>query len=835
MIRENQRLFNRLNVVSDGILIYLMLPLAYWIRFNVMPNGIVSVPLRDFMRTGAVFTLVQLFTYAAFRMYQTSRRVRIRDELIRLLEASFLDALMLLSYLFIGGENDYSRWTLALFFALSVFVIGVKRVVVRKALRAIRRRGKNLKTVVIVGNGSSALRFLRELKSDPELGYDTLGYAAVQEDGEMSSVPYLGGVDRLKEILETLQPDEVVSAISPEEYGETPGIIDACEQAGVKLSIVPVYAEYMPARPQFDDLNGIPLLNIRRIPLDNFANAFIKRLGDILLSGLALIALSPLFLICALGVKISSPGPVIFKQERVGKHKKPFTMYKFRSMRVNSEQDRAWSKKRDDRRTLFGSFLRKYSLDELPQLVCVFLGTMSLVGPRPEIPHFVDQFKDSVPLYMVRHQVRPGMTGWAQINGLRGDTPIKQRIEYDIHYIENWSILFDIRILLATIFRGKFVNDEQLGGKSKEEVRDKILITASTWGHIRSFHLPYLRELKARGWEVHVACRDLPEAPEWTDDGLELPLKKKMWAPANFRAARLLRKNIRRERYSLVVTHTSLAAFFTRLAVLGMRRRPRVVNVVHGYLFDGATARLKRSLLLSAERFTAPVTDLVITMNAWDEELTKKHRLGKRAEKIPGMGVDFARLEDTPPEAGAELRRELGIPDEAFVLLYPAEFSPRKSQKVLIRAMQNLPERAVLVLCGDGAELEQMKALANQLGLGDRVRFPGRVEDMPRWYRMADAAVTASRSEGLPFNVMEAMHLALPVVASDVKGNNDLIREGETGLLYPYGDAEACAAAVGKLMDSPKLRHELGEKAAREAERYALDRVLPLVLETILE
>ena len=831
MIRENQQLFNRLNVLSDGILIYLMLPVAYWIRFYVMPNGIVSVPLSGFLRLGVVFTLVQLFTYAAFQLYQSSRKTRIRDELIRLLEASLLDAMLLLSYLFVGGEDNYSRWTLALFFAMSVFLLAVKRVVVRKTLRAIRRRGKNLKTVVIVGSGHSAVRYLNELKNDTELGYETLGYAALQENGGMSRTPYLGGLDRLKEILETLQPDEVVSAITPEEYGATPGIIDACEQAGVKLSIIPVYAEYMPARPQFDDLNGIPLLNIRRIPLDNFANAFIKRAGDILVSGLALIALSPLLLFCALGVKISSPGPVIFKQQRVGKHKKTFTMYKFRSMRVNDEQDRAWSKKTDDRRTRFGSFLRKYSLDELPQLVCVFLGTMSLIGPRPEIPHFVDQFKDSVPLYMVRHQVRPGMTGWAQINGLRGDTPIKERIEHDIFYIENWSILFDLRILLATVFRGEFVNDEQMGGETDQ---NRLLVVASTWGHIRSFHLPYLQELKARGWKVHAACRDLPEASEYIDGGLELPLEKRMGALTNFRASRLLRKDIRRKRYALIITHTSLAAFFTRLAVLGMRNRPRVVNVVHGYLFDGDTPWLKRQLLLGAERITAPVTDLVLTMNGWDEDLARRFRLGKKVERIPGMGVDFHRLDEAPAEAGTELRQELGIPAEAFVLLYPAEFSARKSQEVLIRAMQDLPEQAVLVLCGDGAELERMKALARGLGLDGRVRFPGRVEDMPRWYRMADAAVTASRSEGLPFNVMEAMHMGLPVAASNVKGNKDLIRDGENGILYPYGDGSACTAALKKLMDSPELRKEMGERAKAEAEQYALEKVLPVVLEAIL-
>ena len=461
MIRENQQLLNRLNVVSDGVLIYLMLPLAYWLRFYVMQGGVVTEPLSGYLRVGVAFTLVQLFTYAAFRLYQTTRQIRLRDELRRLLFASLLDALLLLSWFFVLGESDYSRWTLALFFGLSVGALTVKRAVVRKLLRRIRKSGKNLKTVLVLGNSGSAKRLLEQLDRDTELGYKALGYLAEREVKGMSA-PYLGVMAGLRKTLERLEPDEVVSAITPEEYARTPEIIDACEQAGVKLAIVPLYADYMPARPQFDDLNGIPMLNIRRIPLDNNANAIVKRLADILLSALAVILLSPVLLVCTIGVKLSSPGPVIFKQQRVGKNKKNFTMYKFRSMRMNEEQDSAWSRKEDDRRTRFGSFLRKYSLDELPQLFNVFLGSMSLVGPRPEIPHFVDQFKDSVPLYMVRHQVRPGMTGWAQINGLRGDTPIKERIEYDIYYIENWDPLFDLRILLATVFRGKFVNDEKL-------------------------------------------------------------------------------------------------------------------------------------------------------------------------------------------------------------------------------------------------------------------------------------------------------------------------------------------------------------------------------------
>ena len=460
MIRENQQLFNRLNILIDGILIYVMLPLAFWLRFSLFP-GTQTVPLTEYLRLGVVFTLAELFTYAAFGLYQSTRKTRIRDELFIILRASVLDMLLLLGWLFVGREMHYSRWTLVFFFVLSVGALGTKHILVRKTLRAIRREGKNLKSVLILGAGEAAQRYLRELRGDRELGYAVAGYLAAAP-ADAFDAPYLGGYDRMDEVLEELQPDEVVSAVEAEDYTLTPQIIRACEQAGVKLAIVPFYVDFMPSHPQFDDLNGIPLLNIRRIPLDNFANAFVKRAFDIIASLILLILCSPVMLVCAIGVKLSSPGPVLFRQTRVGRNRKPFTMYKFRSMRVNDAQDSAWSEQQDSRRTRFGSFIRKCSLDELPQLLCTLIGTMSLVGPRPEIPHFVDQFKDEIPLYMVRHQVRPGITGWAQINGFRGDTPIRERVEHDIFYIENWSVWFDLRILLATVFKGKFINDEQM-------------------------------------------------------------------------------------------------------------------------------------------------------------------------------------------------------------------------------------------------------------------------------------------------------------------------------------------------------------------------------------
>lgn len=463
MIRENQQLLNRLNVLSDGVLIYLMLPLAYWLRFYVMSGGVVSVPLSGYLSIGVLITLVELFTYAAFGLYQSSRKTRIRDEVAKLLRASLLDMLLLLGWLFVGHWTHYSRWVLALFFALSVGSLGLKRVIVRRTLCAIRRSGMNQKRVLIIGSGQNAGKYLAAIQADRELGYEAVGYIAKKAAAGFGA-PYLGGYEALEKVLERTQPDEAVSAIAMSDYELTPHIIECCENAGVKLSIVPFYAEYMPAHPQFDDLNGIPLMNIRRIPLDNFANAFMKRAMDIVGALLMLILGSPLLLISAVGIKLSSSGPILFRQVRVGRDRKQFTLLKLRTMKVNSEETSAWSKKEDSRRTRFGSILRKLSIDELPQAINVLRADMSLVGPRPELPKFVDQFKEEIPMYMVRHQVRPGITGWAQINGFRGDTPIKERVEHDIYYIENWSVWLDIKILLATVFGGKFINDETLKG-----------------------------------------------------------------------------------------------------------------------------------------------------------------------------------------------------------------------------------------------------------------------------------------------------------------------------------------------------------------------------------
>lgn len=357
-----------------------------------------------------------------------------------------------------------------------------------------------------------------------------------------------------------------------------------------------------------------------------------------------------------------------------------------------------------------------------------------------------------------------------------------------------------------------------------------VLFTASSAAHIAAFHRPYLGAFRELGWRVHVACGGgelpLPEA----DEVVYLPFEKRMTAPANLRAQRELRRLMETYRYDLICTHTSLAAFFTRRAVAGLSARPPVINVAHGYLFHEQTPGPKRAILLEAEKLTARQTDLLLTMNEYDHAIACREHLGRRVEKIPGIGVDFTRLTRPPQEKLDALRVSYGFGRSDFVLLYAAEFSGRKNQPLLLRAMQDLPPRVKLLLPGSGGGLANCRALAETLGLADRVVFPGQVREMGPLYALADAAVTASWSEGLPFNVMEAMYCGLPVVASRVKGHTDLVEDGVTGLLYPPGDAPAFARRVLELLGDEALAAALGARAAAATKPYGLETVLPQVM-----
>ncbi len=360
----------------------------------------------------------------------------------------------------------------------------------------------------------------------------------------------------------------------------------------------------------------------------------------------------------------------------------------------------------------------------------------------------------------------------------------------------------------------------------------KLLFTASTYSHILNFHLPYLQYFEQQGWTLHLACGGEKASVPHVSEVIHLPLEKSMTSPKNFRAAAMLREKIKQESYSLIITHTALAAFFTRAALWGLRDRPPLINMVHGYLFDEQTPYIKQRLLLTAEEWTASQTDLLITMNQWDYHFAAQRQLGRRVSVVPGVGVDFSRF-DHPP-ARPELRKDFGIPQDAFLLLYPAEFSARKSQPVLIRALAELPEDVFLVLAGDGRTRTECESLAETLGLQNRILFPGHQQDMASWYAVASAAVTSSRIEGMPFNVMEAMYTGLPVVASAVKGHTDLISHETTGLLYPYGDSTACAAQIQRLITDPSLCRRLSDAAGSNIRHYRLDEVFPIVLNEYL-
>jgi len=472
MIRENQKLLNQLNILSDGLILLLALPPAFWFRFHVLPGGVVAVPLKDYLLLNALLALFQMGMFQAFGLYGSFRRTPLRKELPKLWRAGTLGAAVLFSWLFLGKGTHYSRLTWAVFFLLAYGCLTGKRIVLRQLLRWFRSKGYNQKHVLLVGSGPLAEQYLREICSDPALGYQVVG--CVTDQAGAHGLRRLGGFEDLAQVLEETTPDEVVSALELEEFQRTPGIIAACEKAGIRLAIIPFYTSYMPGTFQIDDLNGIPMMSLRRLPLDNAFHAFCKRTMDIVGSAALLVLTSPVMLVCAIGVRLSSPGPVIFRQERVGRDRRLFYMYKFRSMRVNDREDTAWSKAQDGRRTRFGAFLRKYSLDEFPQFWNVLKGDMSLVGPRPELPHFVNRFREDVPQYMVKHQVRPGITGWAQVNGLRGDTSIPERVAHDLYYIEHWSFLFDLQILWMTVFGGKFKNEEEIAPSCGEREEAQV-------------------------------------------------------------------------------------------------------------------------------------------------------------------------------------------------------------------------------------------------------------------------------------------------------------------------------------------------------------------------
>jgi len=320
---------------------------------------------------------------------------------------------------------------------------------------AMNRRGWGESRALIVGAGDAGHMILEKIRSSPQLGYRPIGFLDDQRAGQMvRGLPVLGKVDQLGQVVQSHRIGEVIIALPEASHQELLSVISRCEDGRVSIKIFPDVFQIMAAEVNVSDLNGLPLLTMRDVAMRGW-RLTAKRVMDVLISAIVLVFISPLMLLIALIVKLDSRGPALFTQERMGLDARPFPCIKFRSMRVDAEVETGpvWAKQDDPRRTRLGAFLRKYSLDELPQFINVFLGQMSLVGPRPERPVFVEQFRQMVPRYMERHQEKAGITGWAQVNGLRGDTSIWERTKYDLYYIEHWSLWLDFKIMILTLLR----------------------------------------------------------------------------------------------------------------------------------------------------------------------------------------------------------------------------------------------------------------------------------------------------------------------------------------------------------------------------------------------
>ncbi len=467
MIKDNQKRFNRLHVLIDAMVIAAAYILSWFVIIELgwfRTEGQV-LPPRIYFGALIIIVPVYLILYMVFRLFTPKRVQGRRQEFANICKANIVGLLLITLVLYLAGKNPYlqhfSRWMVAAFAVTNTVLETLERNAIRYVLRSIRSKGYNQKHVLLIGYSRAAEGYIDRVLANPAWGYQIRGILDDNREWgfKYRGISIIGKIKDLRDILDLNVLDEIAITLGLQEYGILEEIVSACEKSGVHTCFIPDYNHMIPTRPYTEDLQGLPVINIRHVPLNDLLNATIKRIVDLFGAVVALLLFSPVMLAAAVGIKLTSPGPVLYCQERIGLHNRPFKMYKFRSMTVQDpkEEKMKWTTPHDSRVTLIGKFIRRTSIDEMPQLFNVLVGDMSLVGPRPERPLFVERFKEEIPRYMIKHQVRPGMTGWAQVNGYRGDTSITKRIEHDLYYIENWTLGFDFKILFLTFFKG-FIN-----------------------------------------------------------------------------------------------------------------------------------------------------------------------------------------------------------------------------------------------------------------------------------------------------------------------------------------------------------------------------------------
>lgn len=462
MIKENQQALNRLYVIIDIGIMFLAFIYAWLIRFELFPpENSFWWPLSHYLKFMLYLVPIYILIYSLTGVYSPMRQIRLRFELWNYFKANTIAILAFPIVLYLLHEIDISRYFMFLFYAIHIFFGWTFRFFLRKSLHAARRKGFNQKHILMVGYSPASESYIDRLKSNPQWGYQIFG---ILDDEKPSGTNYrgievLGPTSSLPLLIKENSFDEIAITLKLKDYSKLESIVSICEKSGVHTQFIPDYNNVIPTTARTEDIDGLPVINIRNVPLSNSINKALKRMVDLFGALVMLLIFGLPMIVVAIIIKLTSKGPLIFKQERVGLHNQKFQMYKFRSMQVQdaSSEKKAWTTKNDPRVTFIGRIIRKTSIDELPQIFNVLRGDMSIVGPRPERPFFVEKFQEEIPRYNVKHQVRPGITGWAQVNGFRGDTSIRKRIDCDLYYIENWTLGLDIKILFLTFFKG-FIN-----------------------------------------------------------------------------------------------------------------------------------------------------------------------------------------------------------------------------------------------------------------------------------------------------------------------------------------------------------------------------------------
>lgn len=465
MMRYRRQLVWLAFTFNDVALTWLALWLAYQIRFfsplvlAYFPVEKGIPPQTDFVNFG-VMAVIAVLWMSVFRFSELAYPKRYRTSvslIITILSSVTLATLLLVGVGFFYRGLSYSRVVVGVFWVLDTLLIISSRLTLRFLFEYFRSRGYNKRRILIVGAGELGLTFLRKLKMNPGTGYEVVGF--LDDDPKKLSkrfedVKVIACLDKITDVIHEKQVHEVYVALPLSSHRRQLQMLRAMRNECVDVKVIPDLLQYITLRAGIEDIDGIPIINLTKTPLQGW-NALFKRVLDIALSIIGLVLTAPLTIPLAIVIKLTSSGPVLFRQERMSLDGSRFTMLKFRSMKndAESESGPVFTTRDDPRRTRIGVMIRELGLDELPQLLNVLKGDMSLVGPRPERPPFVEEFKKEIPYYMMRHKVKSGITGWAQINGFRGDTSIKKRIEYDVYYVQNWSLVFDLKIMFLTLFR----------------------------------------------------------------------------------------------------------------------------------------------------------------------------------------------------------------------------------------------------------------------------------------------------------------------------------------------------------------------------------------------